>query len=97
MVSSFPFDKMALNMKKVSAHRFRRTTLLAIGCSAVLVGVGLARVLLTYMLDVVNVLSKVPHAFVQQLALPIDQMLAMYGIVAAATLALWHKTHARVL
>lgn len=51
-----------------------------------------ARLLLTYMLDVVNILSKVPHAFVQNLSLPLAQMLAMYGLIAAGALALWHKT-----
>jgi len=51
-----------------------------------------ARLLLTYMLDVVSLLSRVPHAFVQQLSLPITQMLIMYATVVALCVLLWLKT-----
>lgn len=50
-----------------------------------------ARVLLTYMLDVIQLLSRTPHALVQR-QLPLGAMLFMYGCVAAMVLTLWHKT-----
>ena len=51
-----------------------------------------ARVLLTYMLDIAHVLSRIPHIFVQNLGLPIVEMLGLYVLVAAMTYLLWNKT-----
>jgi competence protein ComEC len=51
-----------------------------------------ARVLLTYMLDIAHVLSRIPHIFVQNLGLPIIEMLGLYILVAAMTYLLWNKT-----
>ena len=51
-----------------------------------------AKLLLTYMLDVVSLLSRVPHSFVQTLSLPLVQMLAVYMTIFAVCLVLWHKT-----
>ncbi len=51
-----------------------------------------ARIILTYMLDMVQVLSKIPHVFVQNLALPSYQMILLYGLLAAITWMLWKKT-----
>lgn len=52
------------------------------------------RVLLTYMLDMVSLLSRVPHALRQQL-LKLWQMLLLYGFIMAWTLVLWHKTRVK--
>ena len=51
-----------------------------------------ARVLLTYMLDIAHILSKVPHIFVQNLSLPVAEMVGMYVLVVAMTYLLWDKT-----
>lgn len=50
-----------------------------------------ARFLLTYMLDVVQLLSRVPHALVErQLSLP--SMLFLYTCVCSFVIVLWRKT-----
>lgn len=51
-----------------------------------------AKILLTYMLDIVSVLSHVPHSFVQTLSLPLTQMLLLYALVAGLCILLWQKT-----
>ncbi|HET7319967.1 MAG TPA: ComEC/Rec2 family competence protein [Candidatus Saccharimonadales bacterium] len=51
-----------------------------------------ARILLTYMLDIAHLLSHIPHIFVQHIALPVSQMLALYFLLAGVTLVLWNKT-----
>lgn len=51
-----------------------------------------ARILLTYMLDIAHLLSRIPHIFVQNLSLPAVDMLMLYVLVAATTYLLWNKT-----
>ncbi len=50
-----------------------------------------AKLILTYMLDVVNLLSKIPHAAVEA-SLPLVFMICLYGSVALVSLILWRKT-----
>jgi competence protein ComEC len=50
-----------------------------------------AYILLTYMLDVVNLLSRIPHALVQ-LNLTATGMMACYTIFLLVTFVLWRKT-----
>ena len=45
--------------------------------------------LLTYMVDVVNILSRVPHAFIENRFLSVADMAVCYGAVVAALLACW--------
>jgi competence protein ComEC len=51
-----------------------------------------ARLLLTYMLDIANLLSRIPHIFVQGIGLPLSELLVLYAIVASAVYVLWRKT-----
>lgn len=51
-----------------------------------------ARILLTYMLDIAHLLSRIPHVFVQNIGLPSSEMLGMYFVLAGVTLLLWQKT-----
>ncbi len=51
-----------------------------------------ARLLLTYMLDIAHLLAHLPHIFVQHLALPLLQMLGLYGVLATLTILLKGKT-----
>lgn len=51
-----------------------------------------ARILLTYMLDIAHILSRIPHIFVQNLSLPPAEMVAMYVLIAGMTYLLWHRT-----
>jgi competence protein ComEC len=51
-----------------------------------------ARILLTYMLDIAHILSRIPHVFVQNLSLPIVQFILLYGILAGVSYVLWRKT-----
>lgn len=51
-----------------------------------------ARLLLNYMLDMANLLASLPHVFIQNRSLSLAAMLALYTIITAATLVLWHKT-----
>lgn len=53
-----------------------------------------ARLLLTYMLDMAALLSRVPYAF-YRLSLSVGLMLGLYAAVVAFTLLLWHKTRGR--
>lgn len=53
-----------------------------------------ARFLLTYMLDMAAVLSRVPYAF-HRLSLSLRLMLGLYASLVAFTLLLWHKTRGR--
>ena len=50
-----------------------------------------ARIVLTYMLDVCALLSRVPHAFIQNVTLPAWMMLFIYSCVAAMCWLLWQK------
>jgi competence protein ComEC len=51
-----------------------------------------AKVLLDYMLDTAHMLANVPHVFVQNLSLPLLEMLLWYGGIGLFILALWFKT-----
>jgi competence protein ComEC len=51
-----------------------------------------ARILLTYMLDIAHILSRIPHVFVQNLALPIVQFILLYGTLMFVSYILWRKT-----
>lgn len=53
-----------------------------------------ARILLTYMLDTAHLLSRIPHVFVQNLALSIAAMLFLYLLVITITVSLWLKNQA---
>ena len=50
-----------------------------------------AKLLLTYMLDIANLLSRVPHAFIENLTFSLPAMLVCYGIVGFLCLMLWGK------
>jgi competence protein ComEC len=51
-----------------------------------------AKLLLTYMLDIANMLSRIPHIFVQNWVLPLTSLLVLYAAVAIVVLGLRHKT-----
>lgn len=51
-----------------------------------------AILILTYMLDIAQLLASVPHSFLQKINLSISQMLSVYLIVLLTTLALHIKT-----
>ncbi len=51
-----------------------------------------ARALLTYMLDVVSLIAKVPHTL-QAVSLNIWELIILYGLVSLVTLVLWRKSH----
>jgi competence protein ComEC len=51
-----------------------------------------AKTLLTYMLDVAHLLSRVPHAFVQHISFPLFYMVSGYTIIGLVVLSLWFKT-----
>jgi len=53
-----------------------------------------ARILLTYMLDIISLMSRVPHALAQQ-ALPLPRMLALYAIILGIVGILWSKSRAK--
>ncbi|HVV25672.1 MAG TPA: ComEC/Rec2 family competence protein [Candidatus Saccharimonadales bacterium] len=54
-----------------------------------------AKLLLTYMLDVAHLLSRVPHIFLQNLQFGIGQMLAMYVVIIALSLSLSFKLNTK--
>lgn len=51
-----------------------------------------ATTVLTYMLDVAHLLSRVPNAFIQHIEFPFWLMLASYALLGAWCLLLYHKT-----
>jgi competence protein ComEC len=51
-----------------------------------------AKYLLTYMLDIANLLSRIPHAFVQNVGFSLTYMIISYGAIAFVCFTLWHKT-----
>lgn len=53
-----------------------------------------ARVLLTYMLDVVNILARIPNALVSA-SISLAQMLLLYSASVIVTFILWQKTRSR--
>lgn len=50
-----------------------------------------ARLVLTYMLDVANVLSRIPHVFTQGLKFSLVELLLMYSVATAIVWSLWRK------
>lgn len=50
-----------------------------------------ARILLTYMLDIAHLLSRIPHVFVQNLGFSWQQMVLSYSMIALLSYALWWK------
>jgi len=53
-----------------------------------------ARLLLTYMIDAMQLLAKVPHALSKQ-GLSLAQMLLIYAVVAGLCFVLWRKTRGK--
>ncbi len=51
-----------------------------------------ARLLLTYMLDIAGLLSRIPHVFVQNLVLSLASLLGLYGLAGAVIFTLHSKT-----
>ena len=51
-----------------------------------------AGVVLTFILDVANLLSRVPGAFVEHINFPLGSMVAAYVIITCICLVLWNKT-----
>lgn len=51
-----------------------------------------ARLVLTYMLDVAGILSRIPHVFVQGIGFSLGQLLALYAVVGVIVATLWRKT-----
>ena len=54
-----------------------------------------ARVLLNYMLDVAHILANLPHIFIENVRLPLPEMIAWYAGIAVFVVALWYKTKQR--
>lgn len=51
-----------------------------------------ANTLLTYILDIAHLFSRVPHAFLEDLQFPLVSMFASYGAIGFVWLILWLKT-----
>lgn len=51
-----------------------------------------ALLLMTYMLDIATLLSRIPHIFVQNLGFSLKQLMALYGITAAVCLLLYRRS-----
>lgn len=51
-----------------------------------------AKLLLTYMLDIATLLSRLPHALVQDIAFPLPAMLGAYAAIGFVCLVLWRRT-----
>jgi competence protein ComEC len=50
-----------------------------------------ARLLLTYMLDIADMLSRIPHVFVQGIVFSLAELLLVYVVVGVLVYQLWHK------
>jgi len=50
-----------------------------------------AKILMTYMLDIVNLLARVPHALSQR-TINVPQMLMIYAMIVVVAIVLWRKT-----
>jgi len=56
-----------------------------------------AVLLLTYMLDIANILSRIPHVFVQGLKFSLVELLLVYSLLSLVVWSLWHKlNHAQL-
>jgi hypothetical protein len=51
-----------------------------------------ARLLLNYMLDGANLLSRIPHIFAQHIAFSLTQLVVLYGALSFAVFVLWRRT-----
>lgn len=51
-----------------------------------------ANIVLTYMLDVAHIMAHIPGIFVENKALSLATMLAIYLVICLLALSLWHKT-----
>ena len=51
-----------------------------------------AKSLMTYMLDISNLLSRIPHAFMQNIGFPLLYMITSYAAIGFVCFVLWHKT-----
>ena len=54
-----------------------------------------AKMVMTYMLDIANMLSRIPHAFVQNIDFPLLYMLVSYTAIGLVCLVLWSKTRGK--
>jgi competence protein ComEC len=54
-----------------------------------------AQLLLTYMLDIATLLSRIPHVFVQNLALSLAQLIILYSSLAGFTYVLYRRSRLR--
>ncbi|HVV66921.1 MAG TPA: ComEC/Rec2 family competence protein [Candidatus Saccharimonadales bacterium] len=54
-----------------------------------------ARFLLTYMLDVAHVLSRVPHVFVQQIGFTVQEMMVVYAVIALLMVSVGFKARSK--
>lgn len=54
-----------------------------------------ARILMTYMLDVAGLLSRIPGVFVEKIVFPLQCMLAAYALVFVVVAIMWFKTTAK--
>lgn len=54
-----------------------------------------AKLLLTYMLDIADMLSRIPHVFAQNLSLSITALLVLYAALLVVVFTLYNKTKAR--
>lgn len=50
-----------------------------------------ANTVMTYILDIANIFSRVPHAFLENIQFSLASMLACYGTLAVLWFILWHK------
>ncbi|HEY5805996.1 MAG TPA: ComEC/Rec2 family competence protein, partial [Candidatus Saccharimonadales bacterium] len=51
-----------------------------------------AKMLMTYMLDIANLLSRVPYAFIENIGFPLAYMIISYVGIGFTCFILWHKT-----
>ena len=49
------------------------------------------RILLTYMLDAISLLARIPHAAVSR-SMPLYYMVTLYALMVVLCIILWHKT-----
>lgn len=54
-----------------------------------------AKLLLTYMLDTANLLSRIPHSFVEGIGFSFGAMGLVYGLIALVWMALHHRLNAK--
>jgi len=51
-----------------------------------------ANIVMTFMLDVANLFSRIPHAFAQNIGFPLTYMISSYLMIGFVCLILWSKT-----